>query len=168
MAAIFDINGDDREHSKYDDTEYGGNHRNASEEEKQEQQRQRQGQGQEREEEQVTKIYAISKIYPDPKDGKGRWYDQNHDLFYTGAQGKTDGYRYNIGRKDNPLDFEILNFQFAGYFKINKVTHLEDSGYKAQYPEADIDPGAKNREPEGRVACRVERRRDDKQPGGED
>jgi hypothetical protein len=97
------------------------------------------------EEQQVTKIYGISKIYPDPKDRKGKWYDQEHDLFYTGTQGKTDGYRYNIGKKDNSLDFEMMNLQFAGYFRINKVTHLEDSTYKKEHPEADIHPNAKNR-----------------------
>jgi hypothetical protein len=95
--------------------------------------------------EQVTKIYGISKIYPDPCDAKGKWYDQDHDLFYAGIQGKTDGFRYNIGRKENALNFEMVNFQFAGYFRINIVTHLEDSTYKAEYPEADINPHAKNR-----------------------
>ena len=39
----------------------------------------------------------------------------------------------------------MMNFQFAGYFKINKVTHLEDDTYNHEYPEADIIPNAKNR-----------------------
>jgi hypothetical protein len=62
-AAVFDINGDGRGQVKEDDNiEYGGgNHGNASEEEKEEEQSQAQ------EEKQVTKIYGISKIYPDPK-----------------------------------------------------------------------------------------------------
>jgi hypothetical protein len=39
----------------------------------------------------------------------------------------------------------MMNYQFAGYFKINVVTHLEDSAYQSEYSEADIDPKAKNR-----------------------
>src|SRR5919197_4910322 len=97
------------------------------------------------EEQEATNLYEISKIYADPKDRIGKWYDQDHDLFCTGTQGKTDGYRYNIGKKDSSLDYEMMNFQFGGYFRINKVTHLEDSTYKSKYQETDIDPNAKNR-----------------------
>jgi hypothetical protein len=38
----------------------------------------------------------------------------------------------------------MMNYQFAGYFKINNVTYLEDSTYKSEYPEADVNPKAKN------------------------
>jgi hypothetical protein len=31
----------------------------------------------------------------------------------------------------------MMNYQFAGYFKINTVIHLEDSRYKSEYPFKD-------------------------------
>ena len=31
----------------------------------------------------------------------------------------------------------MMDYQFAGYFKINTVTHLEDSRYKSEYPVED-------------------------------
>ena len=95
------------------------------------------------EEQEATNLYEISKIYADPKDRIGKWYDQDHDLFCTGTQGKTDGYRYNIGKKDSSLDYEMMNFQFGGYFRINKLTHLEDSTYRGEYQEAV--PGGRHR-----------------------
>jgi hypothetical protein len=89
--------------------------------------------------------YDILNIYPGPQGHKAKWWDQDNDFFDRGTQGATDGYRYNIGSKRHPLDYDMMNYQFAGYFKINAVTHLEDSTYQSRYPEADINPKAKNR-----------------------
>jgi hypothetical protein len=89
--------------------------------------------------------YDIVNIYPGPQEHKAKWWDQDNDLFDRGTQGATDGYRYNIGKKSRPLGYDMMNYQVAGYFKINAVTHLEDSTYQSRYPEADIDPKAKNR-----------------------
>jgi hypothetical protein len=89
--------------------------------------------------------YGIANIYPSPQGRKSRWWDQENDFFDRGTQGATDGYRYNIGKKSRPLDCDMMNYQFAGYFKINTVTYLEDNTYRSEYPEADIDPKAKNR-----------------------
>jgi hypothetical protein len=88
--------------------------------------------------------YDILNMYPSPQGHKAKWWDQDNDFFERGTQGATDGYRYNIGRKRRPIDYDMMNYQFAGYFKINAVTHLEDSAYQGEYP-ADIDPKAKNR-----------------------
>jgi hypothetical protein len=89
--------------------------------------------------------YDILNIYPDPQGRKSRWWDQDNDFFERGTQGATDGYRYNIGKKIRPLDYDMMNYQFAGYFKINNIAYLENSTYQSEYPEADIDPKAKNR-----------------------
>jgi hypothetical protein len=89
--------------------------------------------------------YDIVNIYPGPQWHKAEWWDQDNDFFDRGTQGATDGYRYNIGKKSRPLDYDMMNYQFAGYFKINAVTHLEDSTYQSEYTEADIGPKAKNR-----------------------
>jgi len=89
--------------------------------------------------------YEILNIYPGPQSSVAKWWDQDNDFFERGIQGATDGYRYNIGRKRRPIDYDMMNYQFAGYFKINAVTHLEDSAYQSEYPEADIDSKAKNR-----------------------
>jgi hypothetical protein len=89
--------------------------------------------------------YGIANIYPSPQGRKSKWWDQDNDFFDRGTQGATDGYRYNIGKKRRPLDYDMMNYQFAGYFKINNVTCLENNTYKSEYPEADIDPKAKNR-----------------------
>jgi hypothetical protein len=89
--------------------------------------------------------YDIINVYPGPRGHKAKWWDQDNDFFDRGTQGDTAGYRYNIGKKSRPLDYDMMNYQFAGYFKINNVTYLEDSTYKSEYPEADIDPKAKNR-----------------------
>jgi hypothetical protein len=89
--------------------------------------------------------YDIVNIYPGPQEHKAKWWDQDNDFFDRGTQGATDGYRYNIGKKSRPLDYDMMNYQFAGYFKINNVTYLDDSAYQSEYPEADMNPKAKNR-----------------------
>lgn len=53
--------------------------------------------------EQVTRIYEVSKIYPDPKDGKIRWYDQDHDLFHTGHREKQTDIATILERKRTHL-----------------------------------------------------------------
>jgi len=89
--------------------------------------------------------YDIVNIYPGPQEHKAKWWDQDNDFFDRGTQGATDGYRYSIGKKSHPLDYDMMNYQFAGYFKINNVTYLDDSAYQSEYPEADMNPKAKNR-----------------------
>jgi hypothetical protein len=81
--------------------------------------------------------YGIVNIYPGPQWHKAKWWDQHNDFSDRDTQGVTDGYRYNIGKKRRPLDYDMMNYQFAGYFKINTVIHLEDSRCKSEYPFKD-------------------------------